>query len=169
MAAARYITPIGLHNGISYPFYWYQWERLSHLNLFSFEKLHLRGKRIECFKLLKDFTNVNATKLFMMHDSLRTRSNGSKHKCKQVNLDGAKYSFTNAVVDWNRLPPSVVLQCSSKQPFENRLDSYLLHQNAHYVIYSVMVAAWYFKFRLRMNHLEWVLRPVWSGFLCNSM
>ncbi len=75
-------------------------ERLSLLNLFSLEKRRLRGKVIECFKLLNGFTIVD--------DSSRTKNNGAKLKCKQVNSDCAKYSFTNAVVrDWNRLPPSV--------------------------------------------------------------
>ncbi len=79
---------------------------MAHLNLFSLEKRRLRGKLIEYFKLLNGFTNVDATKLVMMDDSLRTRSNGAKLKCKQVNSDRAKYFFTNSVVrDWNRLPP----------------------------------------------------------------
>ncbi len=87
-------------------------ERLSHLNLFSLEKRRLRGKLIECFKVLNGFTNVDGTKLFVVDDSSRTRSNGANLTCKQVNSDCAKYFFTNGVVrDWNKLPPSVV-QCS---------------------------------------------------------
>ncbi len=73
-------------------------ERLSHLNLFSLEKRRLRGKLIECFKLLNGFTNVDATKLLIRDDSSRTRNNGAKLKCKQVNSDSAKIFFTNAVV-----------------------------------------------------------------------
>ncbi len=84
-------------------------ERLSHLSLFSLEKRRLLEKLIECFKLLNGFTSVDATKLFMMDDSLRMRSNGAKLKCKQVHSDCAKYFFTNAVVrDMNRLQPSVI-------------------------------------------------------------
>ncbi len=62
----------------------------------------------------------------------------------ELNSDCAKYFFTNAVVrDWNRLPPSMV-QCSSIDSFQNRLDRYVLHLSVHYVIYSVMVANWYY-------------------------
>ncbi len=106
-------------------------ERLSHLNLFSLEKRRLRGKLIECFKLLNGFTNVDVTKLFMMDDSLRTWSNGAKLKCKQANSDCTKYFFNNVVVtDWNRLPPSVV-QCSSTDSFKNRLDRSSKHPFDH--------------------------------------
>ncbi len=62
-------------------------ERLSHLNLFSLEKRRLRGKFIKCYKLRNGFTNVDATKLFVMDDSSRMRNNGAKLKCKQVNSD----------------------------------------------------------------------------------
>ncbi len=43
-------------------------ERLARLDLFSLEKRRLRGKLIECFKILKGFTNVDANKLFSVDD-----------------------------------------------------------------------------------------------------
>ncbi len=106
-------------------------ERLSHLNLFSLEKekKKLRGKLMECFKVLYGFTNVYPTNLFEMDDSTRTRSNGAKVKCRQVHSDCTKF-FTNAVRDWNRLPPSLV-QCNSIASFKNNLDRCLLHLNVH--------------------------------------
>ncbi len=59
--------------------------------------------------MLKGFTNVDASKLFSVDDTLRTRSNGVQLKCKQVQLDSAKFFFTNDVVrKLNKLPPSVV-------------------------------------------------------------
>ncbi len=44
-------------------------ERLASLNFFSLEKCRLRGKLIECFKIFKDFTNVYASKLFLVVDT----------------------------------------------------------------------------------------------------
>ncbi len=53
-------------------------ERLARLNLFSLEKRRLRGKIIKCFKILKRFTNVDASKMFLIDNTPRTRSNGVK-------------------------------------------------------------------------------------------
>ena len=50
-------------------------ERLARLNLFSLEKRRLRGKNIECYKILKGFTNVDANKMFSIDNTSRTRSN----------------------------------------------------------------------------------------------
>ncbi len=62
-------------------------ERLLHLNLFSLEKRRLRGKLLECLKILNGFTNVEPTKLFEFDDSKRTRNNGAKLKCRQIHLE----------------------------------------------------------------------------------
>ncbi len=103
-------------------------ERLASLNLFSLEKLRLRGKLIECFKILKSFTNVDASKLFSVDDTSRIRSNDVKLRCKQVQLDSTKFFFTNAVVrEWNKLPPSVV-QCDTINSIKNKLDHQFLNQ-----------------------------------------
>ncbi len=103
-------------------------ESLAQLNLFSLEKRRLRGKLIECFRILKGFTNVDANRLFLIDDSSRTRSNGVKLKCKQLHLDCTKLFFTNDVVrEWNKLPPSVV-QCNAINSFKNKLDHHLLQQ-----------------------------------------
>ncbi len=103
-------------------------ERLARLNLFSLEKWCLRGKLIECFRILKGFTNVDANKLFSIDNLSQTRSNGIKLKCRQIELDCTKFFFTNdAVREWNKLPPSVV-QCSSVDSFRNKLDHHLLQE-----------------------------------------
>ena len=103
-------------------------ERLAQLNLFSLEKRRLRGKLIECFKILKGFTNVDASKMFSIDNTSRTRTNGLKLRCKQVQLDCTKFFFTNDVVrEWNKLPPSVV-QCNTINSFKNKLDHHLLSQ-----------------------------------------
>ncbi len=103
-------------------------ERLASLNLFSLGKRRLRGKLIECFKILKGFTNVDASKLFSVNDTSRTRSNGVKLRCKQVQLDSTKFFFTNDVVrEWNKLPPSVI-QYDTINSFKNKLDHHFLNQ-----------------------------------------
>ncbi len=85
-------------------------ERFASLNLFSLEKRRLQGKLNECFEIIKGFTSVEVSKLFSFDDTSRTRVNGLKLRCKQVQLDNIKFFFTNDVVrEWNKLPPSVVL------------------------------------------------------------
>ncbi len=73
------------------------YERLTRLNLFSFEKRRLWGKLIECFKMLKGLTKVNASKMFSIDNTPRTRTNGVKLKCKQLLLDCTKFFFTDDV------------------------------------------------------------------------
>ncbi len=77
-------------------------ERSTRLNLFFLEKVRLGDKLIECFKKLKGFTSVDASKLF-------SRSSRVKLRCKQIQLENIKFFLTNDVVrKWNKLPPSVV-------------------------------------------------------------
>ncbi len=102
-------------------------ERLTSINLFSLEKCRLRGKFIECFKILKGFPNIDASKLFSIDNTSRTRSNGIKLRCKQVQLDSTKFFVINDVVrEWNKLPPSVV-QCDTINSFKNKLDQHFLN------------------------------------------
>ncbi len=104
-------------------------ERLAGLILFSLEKRRLRGNIIECFKILKRFTNVDASKMFSIDNTPRTRINGVKLRCKQVQLDCTKFFFIDDVVrEWNKLPPSVV-QCDTINSFKNKLDHRLLNQD----------------------------------------
>ncbi len=101
-------------------------ERSARLNLFSLNKGRLEGKLNECFKIFKGITNVDASKLFSIDNSSLTRSNSVKLRCKQVQLDSAKFFFTNNVVwKWNKFPPSLV-QSDSINSFKNKLDHCLL-------------------------------------------
>ncbi len=72
-------------------------ERLSHLNLFSLETRRLRGKLIECFKILNGFINVDPNKLLLMDDSTLTRNNGAKLKYRQVNSDCTKLELITTI------------------------------------------------------------------------
>ncbi len=81
---------------------------MARLNLFFLEKQRLRGKIIECIKIFKGFTNVDASRMFSIDNTPRTRSNGVKLRCKQVQLNCTTFFFTSDVVrEWNKLPPSV--------------------------------------------------------------
>lgn len=101
-------------------------ERLRDLNLFSLEKRRLRGQLIECFKTLKGFNKVDASKLFTVDMDSRTRSNGLKlKKGKRPNLDITKNFYTFKIInEWNSLPTSVV-NSETINTFKVRLDKHL--------------------------------------------
>ncbi len=74
-------------------------ERLASLNLeLSLAKCCLLSKLLECFKILKGFTYVDANKLFSIYNSSRTKNNYEKLKCRQVQLGSNNIIFTNDVV-----------------------------------------------------------------------
>ncbi len=104
-------------------------ERLAQLNLFSLEKCRLRGKLIECFKILKGFTKVDFGKMFSINNTSQAMNNRVKLRCKQVQLNYTKFFFSNDMVrEWNKFPPSVV-QCDTINSFKNKLDHHLLNQD----------------------------------------
>ena len=83
---------------------------------------------IETFKILKGFDRVNVNSLFEFDDSV-TRGHGLKLKKKRFNLDVAKYSFTNRVIDeWNKLP-SYVVESNTIDSFKNNIDKYYISMN----------------------------------------
>ncbi len=111
-------------------------ERLTRLNLFSVEKRRLRGKLIECFKILRGFPNIDANKQFSIDDLSRTRSNGIKLIYRQMEPYSTKFFFANDVVRvWNKLPPSVVL-CKTINSFKNKLDHHLFQQGFRYSLHQ---------------------------------
>ena len=102
-------------------------ERLKALNLFSLSKRRLRGKLIECFKILKGFNNVDIENYFSFAPALPTRGNSMKLKGQRCNLDVTKYFFTNDVInEWNKLPEEVI-QSNTINTFKNRLDKHISH------------------------------------------
>ncbi len=65
--------------------------------------------------------------MFSIDNTPRTRSNGIKLRCKQVQLDCTKLFFSNDVVrEWNKLPSSVV-QYDTINSFKNKLYHYFLN------------------------------------------
>ncbi len=64
--------------------------------------------------------------MFSVDDTSRTRSNGVKLICKQVQLDSTKFFFTNNVVrEWNKPPPSLV-QRYTINSLKDKLDHHFL-------------------------------------------
>ena len=101
-------------------------DRLRELNLFSLSKRRLRGKLIECFKILKGFNNVDIKNYFTLAPLLPTRGNGLKLRGHRSNLDSTKYFFTNDIVDeWNKLPENII-QSKTINTFKTKLDQHLL-------------------------------------------
>ncbi len=71
--------------------------------------------------------NVDASKIFSIDNTSRTRDIGVKLRCKQFQLGCTKFFFTSDVVrDWNKLPSSVV-QSDTINSFKNKLDHHLLN------------------------------------------
>ncbi len=98
-------------------------ESLARLNPFSLERRPLRGRIIDCFKILKGFMNVATNKLFSVHDLSRTTSNEIKLRYRHVELDCTKFFFTNGVVSkWNKLPASVA-ECNTINSFKINLTT----------------------------------------------
>ncbi len=65
---------------------------------------------------------MDASKLFSINYTSRTRNNDVKLRRKQVQLDRTKLFFTNEVVrEWNKFPHSLV-QCGAINSFKNKLD-----------------------------------------------
>ncbi len=84
---------------------------------------------MECFEILKGFTNVDTSKTISIEKTSQIRSKGVKLQCKQVQLDCTKFFFTNDTVrKWNKLPP-LVLQCNKINSFKNKLDHQLLNHD----------------------------------------
>ncbi len=71
---------------------------------------------------------MNASKMFSIDNTSRTRNTGVKLRCNQVQLDCIKFFFTNDVIrEWNKLPP-LVMQCDTVNSFINKLEHCLLNQ-----------------------------------------
>ena len=100
-------------------------ERLKELNLFSLTKRRIRGDLIEVFKILKGYSNLDASKYFSIDRSNHTRSNGLKIKPKRFKTLEAKHFFFNRIVNvWNKLPSDAV-NSPSIESFKNKLDKFL--------------------------------------------
>ena len=100
-------------------------DRLKHLDLYSLTKRRLRGKLIQCFKIVKGFDNVNMNNFSTFAPEMPTRGHSLKLSGHRVNLDATKFFFTNDIIDaWNRLPITVI-ESTTINMFKSRLDHHL--------------------------------------------
>jgi len=99
-------------------------ERLRDLGLFSLEKRRLRG-HLAAFQCLKGACRKEEDNLFSRACCDRTRTNGFKVREGRFRLDIRKKFFAMRVVKpWHRLPRAVV-DASSLETLQVRLDGTL--------------------------------------------
>ena len=97
-------------------------ERLTTLDLFSLERRRLRGDLIETFKILKGFTDLEASTIFVLETDPRSRGHSMKLGKLRPNLKYRQNSFALRVVNpWNKLPQGVI-DAPSVDQFKKELD-----------------------------------------------
>ena len=100
-------------------------ERLKRLNLHSLERRRVRGDLIEVYKWVKGFNKGDLSKVLIVNEQSRTRSNGFKLDKFRFKKEIGRNWFTNRVVDeWNRLSEHVV-GAESISCFKKRLDKFM--------------------------------------------
>jgi ribonuclease P/MRP protein subunit RPP40 len=96
--------------------------RLLELQLFSMKRRRLRGDLIETFKILKGFSDMGNSNVFVRNCDTRLRGHSLKLKKHGARLLVRHHHFSNRVVNfWNKLPEEVI-QTSSVAEFKSKLD-----------------------------------------------
>jgi ribonucleases P/MRP protein subunit RPP40 len=99
-------------------------ERLRMVGLTTLERRMWRADMLEVFKIINGMEGLKMEDFFKKHEGI-TRGHTFKLYKKRVNLDVAKFNFSNRVCnDWNQLPDDVVA-ADSVNAFKGRLDDYI--------------------------------------------
>ena len=101
-------------------------ERLKECGLSTLETRRLRGDKIEVYKVLNGYENIDYNIFFEIKESKITRGHNYTLVKKQSRLDVRKYSFSQRTINvWNNLSTDCV-HASSVNMFKNKIDKYLV-------------------------------------------
>ena len=98
---------------------------LKECGLTTLETKRLIGDKIEVFKILNGYENIDRNIFFTIKEERRTRGHGVTLAKKQCRLDSRQISFSQRTVnEWNRLSADCV-GASSVNIFKHKIDIYL--------------------------------------------
>ena len=85
-------------------------ERLQQLGLYSLKDRRERGDMISVFKIMNNFVDINASKLFTLHNGpYSTRGHSMKLEQRRCHTDMRRYTFSQRVIaQWNTLPQHII-------------------------------------------------------------
>ena len=101
-------------------------ERLKERGLTTLETRRLRGDKIEVFKILNGYENIDSNLFSEIKESKITRGHNFSLVKKQSRLEVRKFSFLQRTINvWNKLSEECV-HASSVNMFKNRINKYLV-------------------------------------------
>ena len=78
-------------------------ERLNECRLTTLETRRFRGDKIEVFKILNGYENIDSNICFEVKESKITKGHNFTLMKKQSRLDGRKFSFSQRTINaWNK-------------------------------------------------------------------
>ena len=121
--------------------YYKRWQKYAHICLvfcvvyiytslcmyvcYTLETRRLRGDRIEVFKILNGYEDIDSNIFFKLKENSVTRGRKAALDKPYSRLDKRKFSFSQrTITDWNNLSHDCV-NASSVNMFKNKIDNYL--------------------------------------------
>jgi ribonuclease P/MRP protein subunit RPP40 len=107
-------------------------ERLRKVGLTTLETRRIRADLLEVYKIVNRLEGIDEKDFFLRKNVATRRTYSSRiNSCaflkKRFKLDMGKYSFCNRVINgWNKLP-EIIVQATSINAFNGKLDRYLKH------------------------------------------